>query len=73
MFERFYQVDASRTGSAGRGTGLGLAIVKHAIAAMGGTVQIVSHVDTGTTVSCTLPQNPATLAPLAGVGDEEEN
>jgi signal transduction histidine kinase len=56
VFERFYQVDPARSGSAGRGTGLGLAIVKHAIAALGGTVQIESVVGKGTTVTCVLPQ-----------------
>jgi two-component system phosphate regulon sensor histidine kinase PhoR len=56
VFERFYQVDAARSGSAGRGTGLGLAIVKHAVAALGGTVRIESAVGKGTTVTCVLPQ-----------------
>ncbi len=56
VFERFYQVDAVRSGSAGRGTGLGLAIVKHAIAALGGTVRLQSAVGAGTTVTCEFPQ-----------------
>jgi two-component system phosphate regulon sensor histidine kinase PhoR len=56
VFERFYQVDAARSGSAGRGTGLGLAIVKHAAAALGGTVRIESTVGRGTTVTCVLPR-----------------
>ena len=55
VFERFYQVDAARSGSAGRGSGLGLAIVKHAVAALGGTVGIESTVGKGTTVTCVLP------------------
>ena len=59
VFERFYQVDAARSGSAGRGTGLGLAIVKHAVAALGGTVRIESTVGKGTTVTCVLPQGDA--------------
>ena len=59
VFERFYQVDAARSGSAGRGTGLGLAIVKHAVAALGGTVRIESTVGKGTTVTCVLPQRAA--------------
>jgi two-component system phosphate regulon sensor histidine kinase PhoR len=57
VFERFYQVDAARSGSAGRGTGLGLAIVKHAVAALGGSVSIESTVGQGTTVTCVLPQS----------------
>jgi two-component system phosphate regulon sensor histidine kinase PhoR len=56
VFERFYQVDSARSGTAGRGTGLGLAIVKHAIAALGGTVKLESVVGKGTTVTCLLPQ-----------------
>jgi two-component system phosphate regulon sensor histidine kinase PhoR len=56
VFERFYQVDSARSGSAGRGTGLGLAIVKHAVHALGGTVELTSTVGVGTTVTCTLPQ-----------------
>lgn len=56
VFERFYQVDSARSGSAGRGTGLGLAIVKHALAALGGIVEIESTLGEGTTVTCTIPQ-----------------
>jgi signal transduction histidine kinase len=36
IFERFYQVDASRSG--GEGTGLGLAICKHIVVAHGGRI-----------------------------------
>ncbi len=57
VFERFYQVNAARTGSSGRGTGLGLAIVKHAINGLGGTVRLESSIGLGTTVTCTLPQS----------------
>jgi two-component system phosphate regulon sensor histidine kinase PhoR len=56
VFERFYQVDPARSGSAGRGTGLGLAIVKHAIHALGGSVQLTSAVGVGTKVRCMLPE-----------------
>jgi two-component system phosphate regulon sensor histidine kinase PhoR len=59
VFERFYQVDAVRSGSAGRGTGLGLAIVKHAVHALGGTVRLQSAVGAGTTVTCEFPQTIA--------------
>ena len=55
VFERFYQVDPARSGSAGRGTGLGLAIVKHAVAVLGGRVTLTSVVGRGTTVTCTVP------------------
>jgi two-component system phosphate regulon sensor histidine kinase PhoR len=63
VFERFYQVDSARSGSAGRGTGLGLAIVKHAVNALGGSVKLESTVGVGTTVTCVF-QQPAT-APAA--------
>ena len=53
--ERFYQVDAARTGGAGRGTGLGLSIVSEIVAAHGGTLEIESTPDVGTTVSVRFP------------------
>jgi two-component system phosphate regulon sensor histidine kinase PhoR len=62
VFERFYQVDPARSGTAGRGTGLGLAIVKHAVAALGGTVKLESAVGKGTTVACVLPQEAVAAA-----------
>ncbi len=55
VFERFYQVDSARSGSAGRGTGLGLAIVKHAVHALGGVVGLQSTLGVGTTVTCEFP------------------
>jgi signal transduction histidine kinase len=55
VFERFYQVDPARSGSAGRGTGLGLAIVKHAVAGLGGAVELASTPGKGTTVRVILP------------------
>jgi len=71
VFERFYQVDAARSGTAGRGTGLGLAIVKHAIAALGGTVKLQSTVGKGTTVTCVLPQDPMIVAMQAALKSNE--
>ena len=59
VFERFYQVDSARSGTAGRGTGLGLAIVKHAVHALGGTVGLESQLGAGTTVRCEFPQPSA--------------
>jgi two-component system phosphate regulon sensor histidine kinase PhoR len=67
VFERFYQVDAARSGTAGRGTGLGLAIVKHAVAALGGSVRLQSTVGKGTTVLCILPQDPMGVAMRAAL------
>lgn len=55
VFERFYQVDAARTGGSARGTGLGLAIVKHAVLALGGTVDLQSEPGKGTTAICRVP------------------
>lgn len=55
IFERFYQVDSARSGTAGRGTGLGLAIVKHAVAGLGGTIRVQSTLGAGTTVTFDLP------------------
>ena len=58
VFERFYQVDAVRTGTGSdkRGTGLGLSIVRHAVSAMGGTVNLTSEVGLGTRVIVELPR-----------------
>ena len=55
VFERFYQVERARSGTATRGTGLGLSIVRHAVAAMNGTVELTSRVGEGTRVIITLP------------------
>ncbi|MFQ5489132.1 MAG: ATP-binding protein [Phycisphaerae bacterium] len=60
VFERFYQVSASRSGVAGsqdRGTGLGLSIVRHAVAAMRGTVELQSAPGRGTEVTVSLPKS----------------
>jgi two-component system, OmpR family, phosphate regulon sensor histidine kinase PhoR len=53
IFERFYTVDKSRSRELG-GTGLGLAIVKHIIELYGGTIQVVSSPNEGSTFSFTL-------------------
>ncbi len=60
VFERYFQVDAARTGGAARrGTGLGLAIVKHAVKALGGEVGVESVWKEGTKVWVELPEAPA--------------
>lgn len=56
VFERFYQVQRSRSGGAERGTGLGLSIVRHAVGAMHGEVRLESEPGRGTCVSVTVPQ-----------------
>jgi two-component system phosphate regulon sensor histidine kinase PhoR len=53
VFERFYQVDKSRTKKSG-GTGLGLSIVKHIAQYHNGQASIVSEVGKGTTVTVVL-------------------
>lgn len=54
IFERFYQVDGTRTRNFG-GTGLGLAIVKGLVEAMGGRIEVDSALGTGATFRFTLP------------------
>lgn len=55
IFERFYQVDKSRRGGAGRGVGLGLAIAQQIILAHGGTLQVRSEPGQGSIFSVHLP------------------
>lgn len=60
IFERFYQVDMSRSGQQQRrGTGLGLAIVKHAVKSLGGTINVESVWQQGTTMLVELPDTVA--------------
>ncbi len=56
IFERFYQVDKSRKGGAGRGVGLGLAIAAQIITAHGGRIWINSQPGMGTTFTISIPQ-----------------
>ncbi len=63
IFERFYQVDMSRSGQQQRrGTGLGLAIVKHAVKSLGGTISVESVWQQGTTMTVELPDAVAEQA-----------
>jgi two-component system phosphate regulon sensor histidine kinase PhoR len=56
LFERFYRVDKGRSREQG-GTGLGLAIVKHIIEAHEETIDVVSSINEGTTISFTLKRS----------------
>ncbi|TCI99086.1 ATP-binding protein [Aeromicrobium sp. IC_218] len=54
IFERFYRVDPARHRSTG-GTGLGLSIVKHVAASNGGSVEVWSKPDEGSSFTLVLP------------------
>ncbi len=54
IFERFYRIDKARARSIS-GTGLGLAIVKQLVDGLGGTIEVESKPDAGTTFVFTLP------------------
>lgn len=49
IFERFYMVDKGRNRNT-NSTGLGLAIVKHIVEDMGGTIDVASELNKGTTM-----------------------
>jgi two-component system phosphate regulon sensor histidine kinase PhoR len=60
IFERFYVTDKSRSRKFG-GTGLGLSIVKHIVLLHGGSIQVHSEPDRGTTFIISLPDPPSSL------------
>ena len=57
IFERFYQVDSSRTRRYG-GLGLGLAIARRIVLIHGGTIEVQSRQGEGTIFVIRLPENP---------------
>ncbi|MBI5231255.1 MAG: HAMP domain-containing protein [Coriobacteriales bacterium] len=54
VFERFYRVDRARSRDSG-GTGLGLALVRHVVERSGGSVEVESVLDEGSTFTIRLP------------------
>jgi two-component system heavy metal sensor histidine kinase CusS len=54
VFDRFFRADPARSTSSGR-VGLGLAIVKGIVALHGGSVEIASEADQGTSISMMFP------------------
>ena len=54
IFERFYRVDKARSRSTG-GSGLGLSIVHNMVKRNGGTIDVVSVANEGTTFTLTFP------------------
>ena len=54
VFERFHRVGSGLVHDV-KGSGLGLAIVQHVVRAHGGTVEVESQVEKGTTISVRLP------------------
>jgi two-component system sensor histidine kinase BaeS len=55
VFDRFWRAEKSRSRQTG-GSGLGLAIVRHLVQAHGGTIDVQSEVDTGSTFTVRLPK-----------------
>ncbi|OCA89914.1 MULTISPECIES: HAMP domain-containing histidine kinase [unclassified Bacillus (in: firmicutes)] len=55
IWDRFYRVDPSRTSTANGNTGLGLSIVKWIVSLHGGTIDVSSELDKGSTFKFRLP------------------
>ena len=66
IFERFFRADASRHAT-GIHAGLGLAIVKEYVGRLGGTIEVESELDVGTTFRVALP-----AAPVAALEEPDE-
>ena len=60
VFDRFYRADPSRNRASG-GAGLGLAIARELIEAMGGTIDVASALDEGTTFTIQMPRSHSPL------------
>jgi signal transduction histidine kinase len=55
VFEEFHRGGGSSTAKKYRGTGLGLAIVKRLVGLLGGSIEVSSEVNVGSTFTVTLP------------------
>ena len=66
LFERFYRVDKARSRESG-GTGLGLAIAKHIVRVHGGTVNVTSELNHGSTFSFVLKVAPALVSEMTAI------
>lgn len=70
LFDRFYQVDPSRTHGAGQGTGLGLSIVQSIMALHGGTAMIESTKGAGTTATLLFPAEETPKAEMTEMSSD---
>jgi|GEM_PF-2356683 len=61
IFDRLYRVDKARNTNSGGG-GLGLAITRRIIELHGGTIQVESEVDVGTTITMRFPKKDDSLS-----------
>ena len=61
LFERFYQVERSRTGQ-GKHVGLGLAIVREIVDGHQGEITVQSSIGVGTTISVSIPNSVGAAA-----------
>jgi PAS domain S-box-containing protein len=66
LFERFYRVKGAR-GRSYEGSGIGLSLVQELVNLHGGTIDVTSEVDHGTTFTVTIPTGTAHL-PVEQIG-----
>ncbi|HYM07274.1 MAG TPA: ATP-binding protein [Terriglobales bacterium] len=71
VFDRFYRVDKARSRDAG-GSGLGLSIARWAVEAHGGSIELFSETDRGSTFRITLPAIDVSRAPGTSSMPEKE-
>ncbi|MBD2082890.1 ATP-binding protein [Leptolyngbya sp. FACHB-17] len=62
LFERFHRVDATRSRTY-EGSGIGLALVQELVKLHGGTINVISQVNHGTTFTISIPLGTAHLPP----------